>query len=206
MKITIAIDGHSSCGKSTMAKALAQRLQYTYADCGALFRAVTLYALTHSLSPEQIDDHLPHIDLDAMLQGDIRSMRVSQAVSPIAARPAVRNLVTQRLQDMGQQGGIVMDGRDIGTAVFPNAQLKVFVTASAQVRAQRRWLELKAKGQEVPLAEVLANVEERDRIDTTREVSPLRQAPDALVLDNSHLTPEEQLQWLLDRVSVRTGE
>jgi cytidylate kinase len=148
---------------------------------------------------------------DAYLNGEnvesrIRTMEVSSYVSPVAAIPFVRKAMTAQQQLMGQKGGIVMDGRDIGTAVFPNAEMKVFVTASPEVRAQRRYDELRAKGDDVSFDEILKNLQERDRIDSTREVAPLRQAPDALVLDNSHLTIEEQKQWLLDRFKEKTGE
>ena len=221
-KITIAIDGHSSCGKSTMAKDLARRVGYIYVDTGAMYRSVTLYALRHdlfnadgSIKTDELKDEMPNICItfqlneetgrpDTYLNGErvedtIRSIEVSNHVSPIAAIPFVREAMVAQQQQMGQEGGKVMDGRDIGTVVFPNAELKVFVTASSQVRAQRRYDELKAKGMEADYDEILKNVEERDYIDSHREVSPLRQADDALLLDNSNMTIDEQNEWLLQR-------
>lgn len=219
-KITIAIDGHSSCGKSTMAKALARDLGYIYVDTGAMYRAVTLYALRHGLMDaatkaidaealqQQIADvnvsfsHDAEGRLQTLLNGEvveqeIRQMTVSGCVSPIAALPFVRERLVALQQQMGLEGGIVMDGRDIGTVVFPHAELKVFVTASAEVRAQRRLAELQGKGDTTTtFEEVLKNVEERDYIDSHREVSPLRQAEDALLLDNSHLSIPEQNEML----------
>ena len=221
-KIVIAIDGHSSCGKSTMAKDLAREIGYVYVDTGAMYRAVTLFALRHQLfnddgsiqadQLEQLMDQL-HISFkfnpgtghpDTYLNGElverlIRSLEVSSHVSPVAALPFVRTAMVRQQQAMGQDKGIVMDGRDIGTTVFPQAELKIFVTASPEVRAQRRYDELKAKGMEADYGEILHNVQERDYIDSHREVSPLRQADDALLLDNSHMTIAEQKQWLLDR-------
>lgn len=221
-KITIAIDGHSSCGKSTMAKKLAEELNYLYVDTGAMYRAVTLFALREgimSAQTKQIDEQrLQSLISDISIrqekqdgkvrtylngecvEDEIRQMTVSSCVSPIAALGFVRSQLVTWQQQMGQEGGIVMDGRDIGTVVFPNAELKIFVTASAQVRAQRRYDELQAKGDTtLTLAEVLKNVEERDYIDSHREVSPLVQAADARLLDNSNLTIPEQnqivLQW-----------
>ena len=221
-KIIIAIDGHSSCGKSTMAKALAQQVGYIYVDSGAMYRAVTLFALRHqlfnadgSVKAEDLqsrmsevkvhfkldpDTHLPVTYLnEERVEDEIRTLEVSQHVSPIAALPFVREAMTAAQQAMGEEKGIVMDGRDIGTAVFPHAELKIFVTASAEVRAQRRFDELQAKGLPASYADILKNVQERDYIDSHREVSPLRQAEDALVLDNSHLTREQQNQWLLQQ-------
>lgn len=221
-KIVIAIDGHSSCGKSTMAKDLAREIGYVYVDTGAMYRAVTLFALRHQLfnddgsiqadQLERLMDQL-HISFkfnpdtgrpDTYLNGElverlIRSLEVSSHVSPIAALPFVRTAMVRQQQAMGLDKGIVMDGRDIGTTVFPQAELKIFVTASPEVRAQRRYDELKAKGMEADYDEILHNVQERDYIDSHREVSPLRQADDALLLDNSHMTIAEQKQWLLDR-------
>ena len=232
-KIIIAIDGHSSCGKSTMAKQLAQEIGYVYVDTGAMYRAVTLYAMRNGLFPEdgikekelEAAIHAGKIQIsfklnaetgrpDTYLNGEkveeeIRQMAVSNRVSPIAALPFVRILLTEQQQAMGKEKGIVMDGRDIGTAVFPEAELKVFVTASARVRAQRRYDELmgKAKTQAEKDAlnfdEILKNVEERDYIDTHRDVAPLRQAEDAVVLDNSNMTREEQSAWLLARYKER---
>ena len=226
-KIIVAIDGHSSCGKSTMAKQLAKEVGYVYVDTGAMYRAVTLYAMRNGMYPDAgikedalkaaVDAGKIQITFkfnaetgrpDTYLNGEkveeeIRQMEVSNRVSPIAALPFVRALLTEQQQAMGKEKGIVMDGRDIGTAVFPQAEMKVFVTATAKVRAQRRYEELlgKAKTQEELAAlnfdEVLKNVEERDYIDSHREVAPLRQADDALVLDNSEMTREEQSAWLL---------
>ncbi|MCR4995234.1 MAG: (d)CMP kinase [Bacteroidales bacterium] len=220
--ITIAIDGHSSCGKSTMAKDLARSIGYIYIDSGAMYRCCTLYALDNGLiAPDgtidtaTLEQRMPEIHVsfslnaatgrpDTYLNGEcveerIRTMEVSSHVSPIAALPFVRAAMTAQQQQMGRQGGIVMDGRDIGTAVFPDAELKIFVTASDEIRAQRRYDELQSKGQHPDFNEVLENLRERDRIDSTRAVAPLRQAEDAVVLDNSHLTIAQQNQWLLDR-------
>ncbi len=234
-KIIIAIDGYSSCGKSTMAKDLAKTIGYVYVDTGAMYRAVTLYALQNGMFKEDkvsgqslINEpelknaiHQGKIRItfkvnqttgapDTYLNGqlvesEIRQMEVSSRVSPIAALPFVRELLTEQQKAMGREKGIVMDGRDIGTAVFPEAELKIFVTASAKVRAQRRYDELLGKAKTREEAEVLnfddilKNVEERDYIDTHRETAPLRQAEDALVLDNSNLTKEEQKEWLIKR-------
>ena len=221
-KIIIAIDGHSSCGKSTMAKALAQQVGYIYVDSGAMYRAVTLFALRHQLFnadgsvqaealQARMSDVKVHFKLDPAtnlpvtylneerVEDEIRTLEVSQHVSPIAALPFVREAMTAAQQAMREEKGIVMDGRDIGTAVFPHAELKIFVTASAEVRAQRRFDELQAKGLPASYEDILKNVQERDYIDSHREVSPLRQAEDALVLDNSHLTREQQNQWLLQQ-------
>ena len=227
-KIIVAIDGHSSCGKSTMAKSLAAKVGYIYVDTGAMYRAVTLFAMRQGLFDAQgqpdaarlealvpqievsfrLDPatHLPLVCLNGeVVEEAVRTLEVSSHVSAIAALPFVREALTRQQQRMGEEKGIVMDGRDIGTVVFPQAELKVFVTASAEVRAQRRYLELTAKGQSVAFEDILRNVQERDYIDSHREVAPLRQADDALVLDNSELTREEQMQWLLDRFEGRTG-
>jgi len=227
-KITIAIDGHSSCGKSTMAKDLARRVGYIYVDTGAMYRSVTLYALRNGLFNEdgsiktcELEQQMPQIRItfqlnpetgrpDTYLNGEcveqtIRSLEVSNHVSPIAALPFVRTAMVAQQQAMGQDGGIVMDGRDIGTVVFPHAELKVFVTASAEVRAQRRYDELQQKGMPADYDEILRNVQERDYIDSHREVSPLRQADDALLLDNSHMTIPEQNEWLMQRFLERTA-
>ena len=220
-KITIAIDGYSSCGKSTMAKDLAREVGYIYIDSGAMYRAVTLYCLENQLftaegiDTARLETDMPNIYISFQLNPEtgrpmtylngvnvedrIRTMEVSNRVSPVAALPFVREALVKLQQDMGKEKGIVMDGRDIGTTVFPEAELKIFVTASAEVRAQRRYDELKAKGQEASFEEILANVKERDYIDQNREVSPLRKADDAILLDNSHLTIEEQKQWLKER-------
>ena len=227
-KIIVAIDGHSSCGKSTMAKSLAAQVGYIYVDTGAMYRAVTLFAMRLGLFDAQgqpdaarlealvpkievsfrldPDTHLPLVCLNGeVVEEEVRTLEVSSHVSAIAALPFVREALTRQQQRMGEGKGIVMDGRDIGTVVFPQAELKVFVTASAEVRAQRRFLELTAKGQAVAFEDILRNVQERDYIDSHREVAPLRQADDALVLDNSEMTREEQMQWLLDRFEERTG-
>ena len=227
-KIIVAIDGHSSCGKSTMAKSLAAQVGYIYVDTGAMYRAVTLFAMRQGLFDAQgqpdaarlealvpkievsfrldPDTHLPLVCLNGeVVEEEVRTLEVSSHVSAIAALPFVREALTHQQPRMGAEKGIVMDGRDIGTAVFPQAELKVFVTASAKVRAQRRFLELTAKGQTVAFEDILRNVQERDYIDSHREVAPLRQADDALVLDNSEMTREEQMQWLLNRFEERTG-
>lgn len=220
-KITIAIDGYSSCGKSTMAKALAAALGYIYIDSGAMYRAITLYSLRHGMwqqgevDQERLAADMPQLEvsfnrnsrgeLRTLLNGEdveeaIRTMEVSNHVSPIAALPFVRTALTLQQQALGEQKGIVMDGRDVGTTGFPNAELKIFVIARPEVRAQRRFDELRSKGDSTStLDEVLANLSERDRIDSTRAVSPLRQAEDARVLDNSELTLNQQdelaLSW-----------
>ena len=221
-KITIAIDGFSSCGKRTMAKDLAKEIGYIYVDTGAMYRSVTLYALRHnlfnadgSIREEELKAQMKNINIsfqlnkttgrpDTFLNGenvekDIRSMEVSSHVSPIAALPFVRAALVAQQQRMGAGKGIVMDGRDIGTVVFPDAELKIFVTASAEVRAQRRYDELKAKGMEANFNDILKNVEERDYIDSHRATSPLRKAPDAIELDNSNLTIAQQQQWLYEQ-------
>ena len=220
-KITIAIDGHSSCGKSTMAKDLAREVGYVYVDTGAMYRSVALFALRNGLftadgiNEEALRQRMPEINIsfrfnaetgrpDTYLNGelveqDIRTMEVSNHVSPIATLGFVREAMVAQQQQMGKDKGVVMDGRDIGTVVFPDAELKVFVTASAEVRAQRRYDELKGKGMEADYDEILKNVQERDYIDSHREVSPLKKADDAIELDNSNMTIAEQKQWLLDR-------
>lgn len=218
-KITIAIDGFSSCGKSTMAKDLAKEIGYIYVDTGAMYRSVTLYALRHNLfnadgtiREEELKEQMKDINIsfqlnkttgrpDTYLNGenvenDIRTMEVSSHVSPIATLAFVREALVAQQQRMGAEKGIVMDGRDIGTVVFPKAELKIFVTASAEVRAQRRYDELRAKGMDADYADILKNVEERDYIDSHRATSPLRKADDAIELDNSNLTIAEQKKWL----------
>lgn len=228
-KITIAIDGHSSCGKSTMAKELARQLGYVYVDTGAMYRTVTLFAMRHNLflADDEVDTDalrkcMPEIEVsfrfneetgrpDAYLNGEcvekvIRSIEVSNHVSKVAAIPFVREAMVDQQRRMGAEKGIVMDGRDIGTTVFPDAELKIFVTASSKVRAQRRYDELKEKGMPADFDEILKNVEERDYIDSHREVSPLRQAPDALLLDNSEMTIPEQNAWLMDKVKALVME
>lgn len=219
--ITIAIDGHSSCGKSTMAKDLAKEIGYIYIDTGAMYRAVTLFALQNGLitdagiDEEGLCQRMADIMItfqlneetgrpDTYLNGvcveqKIRTMEVSKYVSPIATLGFVREAMVDLQRLMGEAKGVIMDGRDIGTVVFPDAELKVFVTASADVRAKRRYDELKAKGEECSLDEIRANVIERDRIDSTRAISPLRQAEDAVVLDNSNMTIAEQKAWLLEQ-------
>ena len=228
-KIVIAIDGFSSCGKSTMAKDLAREVGYIYVDTGAMYRAVTLFAMRNDVFDAEgnIDETrlkalLPDVKLTFQLNNEtklpevclngenveryIRTLEVSQHVSPIAALPFVREKLVEQQQAMGKEKGIVMDGLDIGTVVFPNAELKIFVTASAEIRAQRRFKELEAKGMPADFDEILQNVEQRDYIDTHRETSPLRQADDALVLDNSHLTIAEQKVWLMEKFNERTQE
>jgi len=220
-KITIAIDGHSSCGKSTMAKKLAEELGYLYVDTGAMYRAVTLYALQNGMmdavskkiEEKRLEEAVGRISIrqdktegkvrtylnGVCVEEEIRQMLVSSCVSPIAALGFVRSQLVTWQQQMGQEGGVVMDGRDIGTTVFPMAELKIFVTASAEVRAQRRLAELQAKGDNtLTFAEVLKNVEERDYIDSHREVSPLVKAGDARLLDNSNLTIPEQNEIVLN--------
>ena len=226
-KITIAIDGFSSCGKSTMAKMLAKEVGYIYVDTGAMYRAVTLFAMRNGMIAPNGDvnrDALKakmdalHVEFklnpqtgkaETYLNGEnveheIRGMKVSAHVSAIAAIDFVRTALVAQQQRMGHNKGIVMDGRDIGTVVFPDAELKVFVTASAEVRAQRRFDELVGKGMKANYDEILHNVQERDYIDSHREVSPLRKAEDAVELDNGQLTIAEQLQWLMDKFREKT--
>lgn len=224
-KITIAIDGYSSCGKSTMAKALAKKIGYVYVDTGAMYRSVTLFALRNglfnadgSVKADDLKEMLPQVNVSfklnaatglpetylngEMVERDIRGMEVSSHVSPIAAIPFVREALVAQQKAMGKEKGVVMDGRDIGTVVFPDAELKIFVTASPEVRAKRRYDELQTKGQPADYDDILKNVQQRDYIDTHREVSPLRQAEDAIVLDNSHMTIEEQDAWLIDKYQL----
>ena len=235
-KIIIAIDGHSSCGKSTMAKELARQLGYVYVDTGAMYRAVTLYAMRGDMiAQKEVKENALRKDVedgkiqvsfkfnpetgrpDTYLNGErvedeIRQMAVSSHVSVIAALPFVRTMLTAQQKAMGEDKGIVMDGRDRGTAVFPNAELKIFVTASAKVRAQRRYDELMKKActeeerQAINYDEILDNVKQRDYIDSHRETAPLRQADDALVLDNSNMTIPEQNAWLLEKAKARMTE
>jgi len=220
-KIIIAIDGYSSSGKSTMARRLAGTIGYLYIDSGAMYRAATLYAIRHRLIDENnnIDLHalenaLPDIDISfrvdhttgathTFLNGEdvereIRGMEVSDKVSPVAAVPAVRHKLTAIQQSFGHKKGIIMDGRDIGTTVFPEAEMKIFVDASPEIRAHRRLNELRQKGIDTSYEEVLKNINERDFIDRTRTESPLRKADDAIVLDNSHLSQDQQIDWLLE--------
>lgn len=218
-KIIIAMDGHSSCGKSTMAKALAKKIGYTYIDTGAMYRAVTLYAMRRGfigkdgIDEEALRRELPQIKISfghengqqyTILNGEnverqIRGMEVSGNVSPISAIGFVREAMVDLQREMGRQGAIIMDGRDIGTTVFPNAQLKIFVTATDEIRAHRRYDELVQKGENPVYEDVLKNVRERDYIDSHRAVSPLRQADDAIVLDNSNMTVEQQDEWLMEQ-------
>lgn len=220
-KIIVAIDGFSSSGKSTMARELARRVGYIYIDSGAMYRAVTLYALRNGMidangivNKKSLIPHLPELKIEfarkigddgvqhTLLNGEdvekeIRSMEVSKHVSPIAEIPEIRERLVVLQQQFGEKKGIVMDGRDIGTTVFPKAELKVFVYANAHERARRRWKELQQKGVEINFEDVLKNVEERDHIDSTREVSPLTKASDAIELDNGAVTHEEQMEWLM---------
>lgn len=221
-RITIAIDGYSSCGKSTLAKQLAHHLHYTYIDSGAMYRAIALYVIENGLVVDgqlnltallRVLNHI-HIGFkhdDASQRSEtwldgrnvehrIREMDVSHNVTLVSPVPEVRAKLVQLQQQMGQGGGVVMDGRDIGTVVFPHAEVKFFMTASPEVRAQRRYLELKGRGADVSLAEVLANIARRDTDDTTRAADPLVQAPDAIVIDNSDLTSEEQFDIALGHV------
>ncbi len=219
-KITIAIDGYSSCGKSTMAKDLAREIGYIYIDTGAMYRAVTLYALRQgyfnsdgTVKTDELEHNMEKIHIsfklvsgipktylnNELVEYDIRTLEVSSHVSPIAAIPFVRKALVAQQQAMGKDKGIVMDGRDIGTTVFPEAELKIFVTAKSSIRAQRRFEELKEKGMPADFDAIKKNVEERDYIDTHREVSPLRKADDAIELDNSMMTISEQKQWLMDK-------
>ncbi len=221
-KIIVAIDGHSSCGKSTMAKQLAQKLGYIYIDSGAMYRVVTLVALRKGLiingkpNVQKVISELKNINItfkwDEVLgknttffngenvEEEIRQLEVSQNVSPISTIAEVRAEMVIQQRENGKNKGIVMDGRDIGTVVFPDAELKIFMTASPKIRAQRRFLELSEKGQTIDFDEILKNVESRDKIDSTRAVSPLKKADDALILDNSNLTRAEQLKWTVEKV------
>lgn len=225
-KIIIAIDGLSSCGKSTMAKDLAKEIGYIYVDTGAMYRAVTLYAMRHHLiekdgkvKANELEKELKNVKItfkinpttqvpethlnDENVELEIRTIDVSQHVSEVAALPFVRTMLVEQQKEMGCKKGIVMDGRDIGTTVFPKAELKIFVTASPQVRAQRRYDELERKGIAANYDDILKNVEERDYIDSHRKTSPLRKAADAIELDNSQLTIEEQRHWLLTEYKKR---
>lgn len=226
-KIIIAIDGHSSCGKSTFAKAIAARLGYIFIDTGAMYRAVTLYALENGAikscitDEDMIESMLDDININfrfnpergasdiyvngEMVEGKIRSIEVSNCVSAVSSIGAVRRKLVAMQQQMGRNGGVVMDGRDIGTVVFPDAELKIYMTADAMVRAERRYKELTAKGDKVSLEEIYENVVSRDKADMTRAISPLRKADDAIVLDNSHMSVEEQMEWF-DREFHRVME
>ena len=225
-KITIAIDGFSSCGKSTMAKDLAREVGYIYIDSGAMYRAVTLYSIENGIfdgdiiDTEKLKKEIGNIHIsfrlnkegrpetylnDVNVEDKIRSMSVSSKVSPISALDFVRKEMVAQQQSMGAKKGIVMDGRDIGTTVFPNAELKIFVTATPEIRARRRYDELKAKGQEASFDEILENVKQRDYIDQHRDVSPLRKADDASLLDNTNLTIAQQKEWLFDQFNKVTN-
>lgn len=218
-KIIIAIDGHSSTGKSTVARAIAQRLNYIYVDTGAMYRAVTLYCIQNGLSDdnsiagclteEKICIEFRRNDttntLDTYLNGvnverEIRSIEVASKVSEISAIPAVREFLVKQQQAIGRQKGVAMDGRDIGTVVFPDAELKIFMTAAVEVRAMRRFRELQAKGEQVNIDDIRKNIEERDYRDSHRATSPLKKADEAIVLDNSNMSPEEQTEWLYNKV------
>lgn len=227
-KIIIAVDGYSSCGKSTFAKAIASRLGYIFIDTGAMYRAVTLYALEHGairsgiVDEDKVVELLPEISIafrfnpergasdiyvnGDLVEGKIRTIEVSNCVSRVSAIPAVRRKLVAMQQEMGRRRGVVMDGRDIGTVVFPDAELKIFMTADPAVRAQRRYDELRAKGDAVSLEEIERNVHERDKADMSRAISPLRQADDAVVLDNSCMTVEEQMAWFLKEYAKRAQQ
>ena len=226
-KIIIAIDGHSSCGKSTFAKAIAARLGYIFIDTGAMYRAVTLYALENGaiemgvLDEQRIVAMLPDIDIDFrfnpqrgasdiyvngdLVEGTIRTIEVSNYVSQVSSVGAVREKLVALQQQMGLKRGVVMDGRDIGTVVFPDAELKIYMTADAMVRAERRFKELTAKGDKVTLEEIYENVVSRDKADMSRAISPLRKADDAIVLDNSYMSVEEQMEWFLEKYNAIVG-
>ena len=220
-KIVIALDGFSSCGKSTFAKAIAARLGYIFIDTGAMYRAVTLYALERGaivdgqVSQQMVVELLPEVNISfkfnpergasdiyvngELAEGKIRSIEVSNCVSKVSSIREVREKLVAMQQQMGRERGVVMDGRDIGTVVFPDAELKIFMTADPQVRAERRYAELTAKGDKVTMEEILENVISRDKADMEREISPLRQAEDAVVLDNSYMSVEEQMAWFMER-------
>lgn len=216
--ITVAIDGYSSCGKSTLAKALAKKLHFIYVDSGAMYRAVTLYFLRNNIdlnNHQQIIDALAHIHLnfhsrdyqthitlnDEEVSEEIRQMPVSENVSTVSAIHEVRVEMVKQQQRMGKSKNIVMDGRDIGTAVFPNASVKIFMTADPYVRAERRYKELVIKNPDISLEDVFENLAHRDYQDTTRKESPLIRAKDAIILDNTNLTPDEQLAFALKKVN-----
>ena len=220
--IIIAIDGYSSTGKSSFAKIIANEFSFLYLDSGALYRGVTLYAMENAyiddanvIDVEGLDAALKEVDLhfgtegtymgDRCIEKEIRSMAVASKVSPIATVPEVRNYVDRKLRELAEKKRVVMDGRDIGTTVFPNAELKIFMTADPLVRAQRRAAEMNAKGEATDIQSVLNNLQERDYIDSHREASPLSKADDAIVLDNSHMTMEDQLEWLKGIISERFG-
>ena len=220
--IIIAIDGYSSTGKSSFAKIIAEEFSFLYLDSGALYRGVTLFAIENgyisddnTINVPELSKALEDLDLhfgaegtyigDRCIEKEIRSMAVADKVSPIATVAEVRDFVDRKLREFGKKKRIVMDGRDIGTTVFPDAEIKIFMTADPMVRARRRADEMKAKGMEADLQEVLRNLQERDYIDSHREVSPLTQAEDAIVLDNSDMTMKDQLEWLKELISNRFG-
>ena len=227
-KIIIAIDGHSSCGKSTFAKAIAARLGYIFIDTGAMYRAVTLYALENGaimngiVDEERVEAMLGDVDIDFrfnaergasdiyvngdLVEGKIRTIEVSNCVSAVSSIGAVRHKLVSMQQQMGRKGGVVMDGRDIGTVVFPDAELKIFMTADPEVRAERRYLELQAKGEQVSREEIVENIVLRDHLDQTRAISPLRKAEDAIVLDNGGMTLEEEMEWFDALFAKTVGE
>ncbi len=225
-KIIIAIDGHSSCGKSTLAKDLAKKLEYTFVDSGAMYRAVTLHAIRNNfiqngrVDEEKLEKAISEIEIqfesingvqhiflnNKDVTDEIRLPNVSNNVSIVAKLKPVRKKLVQQQRKMGCYGGIIMDGRDIGTVVFPDAELKLFVTASTEVRTERRFEELRANGIEITREEVKNNLIERDHIDSTREISPLMQAKDAIILDNSELTRLQQLELAIDLVNKRTKD
>ncbi|OWY23772.1 (d)CMP kinase [Sphingobacteriales bacterium UPWRP_1] len=222
-QINIAIDGHASCGKSTLAKAIAKQLGYTYIDSGAMYRAVTLYFLRHPeldfTCPPDVDEALKNIAIsftynpetghaETLLNGEnvealIRDKAVSSLVSQISTIAEVRRFLVKQQQELGKNKGVVMDGRDIGTVVFPDAELKIFLTANLDVRAQRRYNELMDKGMQITLEEVKQNLQSRDITDSTREITPLLQAPDAVLIDNSYLTREKQLELVMELVAQK---
>lgn len=226
-KIVIAIDGFSSCGKSTFAKAIAAKLGYIFIDTGAMYRAVTLYALEHgAISEGEVDAAcvealLPEIEISFRFNAErgasdiyvngvyaedrIRGIEVSGCVSKVSSIALVREKLVAMQQQMGNERGVVMDGRDIGTVVFPDAELKIYMTADAQVRAERRYKELTAKGDNVTLEEIYENVVSRDKADMSRAISPLRKADDAIVLDNSYMSVDEQMEWFLERYNAIVG-
>ena len=226
-KIVIAIDGFSSCGKSTFAKAIAAKLGYIFIDTGAMYRAVTLYALEQGaivegvVDQERVEQLLDEVEISFRFNAErgasdiyvngvyaedrIRGIEVSNCVSKVSSIGAVREKLVAMQQQMGSERGVVMDGRDIGTVVFPDAELKIFMTADPKVRAERRYKELTAKGDEVTMEEILENVISRDQADMTRAISPLRRAEDALELDNSYMSVEEQMAWFMERYNKIVG-
>jgi cytidylate kinase len=223
--IIIAIDGHSSCGKSTVAKDIAKKFDLTYIDTGAMYRAVTLFAMQKGLisdgqvNIEALQSQIGHIHVElrknqttkqvetflngTQVEAEIRTLEISNHVSAVSALAFVRKRMVELQQEMGKAGGVVLDGRDIGTVVFPNAHLKIFMTASPEIRAQRRFDEMQQKGEGVTFDEVLKNVVLRDHLDSTRKESPLKQAEDALILDNSHLSRQDQLDWILNQLQQK---